>query len=164
MKRLLGLCLFGCISLFANDSFKVGEVVTKWKAIGANHTIQIEYIKDPDINGVTCYISRAKTGGISGSFGLAEDTSDASISCRQTGYIELPKKLIENPKLASEPQDVFQKSTSLIFKKMNVVRFWDKDNNSLVYLVYSDKVIDGSPQNSVSAISINNNGFVKPIK
>ncbi len=161
MKKLLLLGMLG-LSLFANESKKVGEVVTKWKAIGANHTIQIEYIKDPDISGVTCYISRAKTGGVSGSLGLAEDTSDASISCRQTGYIELPKELIENPKLASTPQEVFKKNTSLIFKTMNVVRFLDKDNNSLVYLVYSDKVIDGSPQNSVSAISINNNGFSKP--
>lgn len=159
MKKLLILCLLS-ISLFANESKKVGEVVTKWKAIGANHTIQVEYIKDPDIPGVTCYISRAKTGGISGTLGIAEDTSDASIACRQTDYINLTPEFLNQNK-NSEPQEVFKKSTSLFFKKMNVVRFYDKDNNSLIYLVYSDKIIEGSPQNSISAISVNNSGFTK---
>ena len=161
MKFILLMFVSLISFVFANDSVKIGEVVTKWKAIGANHTIQIEYIKDPEISGVTCYISRAKTGGVTGSLGLAEDTADASISCRQTGFIELPEYYLKNSKSKTEPKDVFKKNTSLIFKTMNVVRFYDKDNNSLIYLVYSDKVIDGSPQNSLSSITINNNGFLK---
>ena len=129
----------------------IGEVSTTFKMLGANDKIVIEAFDDPDIPGATCYVSRAKTGGIKGSFGVAEDKADASLSCRQTGKIVLP------PDVASGKKDgerVFRKSTSLLFKKLQVVRFYDSQRNALVYLSYSDKIIDGSPQNSISTIAI----------
>ncbi|MEO2043782.1 MAG: CreA family protein, partial [Nitrospinaceae bacterium] len=115
--------------------------------LGSNHKIVIEAFDDPKISGVTCHLSRAKTGGISGSLGIAEDKADASIACRQIGPIKLPTG-ITNGEL------VFTKKTSLVFKALQVVRFYDKKRNVLVYLVYSDKLIDGSPKNSISTVPI----------
>lgn len=130
---------------------QVGEVRTKFKMLGANDKIVIEAFDDPDIPGATCYLSRAKTGGISGSMGLAEDKADASLSCRQTGPITLPEKVLSGK---ADGDRVFRKSTSLLFKTMQVVRFYDKKRNCLVYLTYSNKIIDGSPKNSISTIPI----------
>lgn len=128
---------------------EIGEVSTAFKLLGANHKIVIEAFDDPDIAGATCYVSRAKTGGIKGSFGVAEDTSDASISCRQTGPITLPESVASGK---DDGREVFKKSTSLLFKKMQVVRFYDKKRSTLVYLTYSDRIIEGSPKNSISTI------------
>ena len=130
---------------------EIGEVRTRFKMLGANDTIVVEAFDDPDIAGATCYLSRAKTGGISGSVGLAEDTSDASLACRQTGKIELPEKISSGE---ADGERVFRKSTSLLFKTMQVVRFYDKKRNALVYLTYSNRIIEGSPKNSISAIPI----------
>ncbi|CAK8711961.1 CreA protein [Candidatus Electrothrix laxa] len=129
----------------------VGEVSTTFKLLGANDKIVIEAFDDPHISGATCYLSRAKTGGIKGTVGLAEDKSDASIACRQTGPITLPKDVASGK---DDGERVFRKSTSLLFKKMQVVRFYDPKRNTLVYLTYSDKFIDGSPKNSISTIVI----------
>ena len=129
----------------------IGEVSTTFKLIGANDKIVIEAFDDPDVSGATCYLSRAKTGGIKGTVGLAEDTSDASIACRQTGPIILPEEVASGE---SNGDQVFRKSTSLLFKKLQVVRFYDPKRNTLVYLTYSDKIIDGSPKNSISTIVI----------
>ena len=128
---------------------EIGGVSTAFKLLGANHKIVIEAFEDPDIKGATCYVSRAKTGGIKGSLGVAEDTSDASISCRQTGPITLPESVASGKE---DGKAVFKKSTSLLFKKMQVVRFYDKKRSTLVYLTYSDRVIEGSPKNSISTI------------
>jgi CreA protein len=125
----------------------IGKVDTAFKLLGANHSIVVEAFDDPKVKGVTCHLSRAKTGGIKGSLGLAEDRSDASISCRQIGPISFAEKLKQGEK-------VFSKKTSLIFKSMQVVRFYDAKRNTLAYLVYSDRVIDGSPQNSLSTVPI----------
>lgn len=128
---------------------EIGEVSTAFKLLGANHKIVIEAFDDPDIAGATCYVSRAKTGGIKGSLGVAEDTSDASISCRQTGPITLPESVASGKE---DGREVFKKSTSFLFKKMQVVRFYDKKRSTLVYLTYSDRIIEGSPKNSISTI------------
>ncbi len=124
---------------------EVGEVSTAFKLIGANHKIVVEAFDDPKVEGVSCFVSRAKTGGISGSLGLAEDTSDASIACRQTGPIRYLDDL-------EAGEEVFKKRTSLVFKALQVVRFYDPERNTLIYLSYSDKLVDGSPQNSISAV------------
>ena len=126
---------------------EIGEVDTAFKLLGANHKIVVEAFDDPDVPGVTCFLSRAKTGGISGSLGLAEDTSDASIACRQTGPVTIPEDL-------EEGEQVFRQRTSLLFKALQVVRFHDEARNTLVYLSYSDKLIDGSPKNAISAVVI----------
>lgn len=130
---------------------QVGEVSTAFKLLGANHKIVIEAFDDPDLAGATCYVSRAKTGGIKGSLGLAEDTSDASIACRQTGPIKLPEDVVNGQR---DGERVFRKSTSILFKKLQVVRFYDPKRNVLIYLTYSDRLVDGSPKNSISAIEV----------
>ena len=145
--------LFGlvCATVGSAQAELVGSVDTVFKLLGPDHKIVVEAFDDPDVKNVTCYISRAKTGGIKGGLGLAEDTADAAISCQQVGPIELSDK-IKNGK--AEGDVVFQKRTSLVFKKLQVVRFYDAKRNSLIYLSYSDKVIDGSPKNALSAVPI----------
>lgn len=126
---------------------QIGEVDTAFKLLGANHKIIVEAFDDPKVSGVSCFVSRAKTGGISGSLGLAEDTSDASIACRQTGPISFVGEL-------KEGEEVFGRRASILFKRVQVVRFYDPVRNTLVYLTYSDKLIDGSPKNAISAVVI----------
>ena len=130
---------------------QIGSVDTVFKMFGPDHKIVVEAFDDPDVQNVTCYISRAKTGGIKGGLGLAEDTSDAAISCQQVGPVELSDK-IKNGKTQGDV--VFQKRTSLVFKKLQMVRFYDAKRNALVYLTYSDKIVDGSPKNAISAVPI----------
>ncbi|MEO9331378.1 CreA family protein [Ectopseudomonas guguanensis] len=125
----------------------IGEVSTVFKWVGPNDKIVVEAFDDPKVAGVTCYLSRAKTGGVKGGLGLAEDRAEASIACRQVGPIEFKGKL-------KDGEEVFKERTSLVFKTMQVVRFFDARRNTLVYLVYSDRVIEGSPQNAVTAIPI----------
>ena len=125
----------------------VGEVDTVFKLIGPDHKIVVDAHDDPKVNGVTCYVSRAKTGGIKGAVGLAEDKSEASIACRQVGPISFAAPL-------PTQEEVFNERISLVFKKLRIVRMIDKTRNTLVYLTYSDRVIDGSPQNSVTAVAI----------
>ena len=126
---------------------EIGSVDTTFKLFGANHKIIIEAFDDPKISGVTCHLSRAKTGGITGSLGIAEDTADASIACRQVGPIQIDRELKDGEK-------VFKEKTSILFKSMQVVRFHDKKRDVLIYLVYSDKLVDGSPKNSISSVPI----------
>jgi len=130
---------------------EIGSVDTAFKFIGPNHKIVIEAFDDPGVSGATCYLSRAKTGGISGAMGLAEDTSDASITCRQTGPIRLPADIASGER---DGEEVFKKSISLLFKTIQVVRFFDRKRYALVYLTYSDKLIEGSPKNSISTVVI----------
>ncbi len=126
---------------------QIGEVDTVFKFLGPDHKIVVEAHDDPKVNGVTCYVSRAKTGGIKGAVGLAEDLSEASIACQQVGPISFAKPL-------PLQEEVFSERISLVFKKIRIVRMVDKARNSLVYLTYSDRVIEGSPQNSVATVAI----------
>lgn len=142
MKRIIAFALLLAMPAQADE---IGEVTTAWKLLGANHRIVVEAFDDPKVEGVSCFVSRARTGGISGSLGLAEDTSDASIACRQTGPIRFLDEL-------EEGEDVFSERASLLFKRIQVVRFFDETRNTLVYLTYSDKLIEGSPKNSLSAV------------
>lgn len=134
-----------CASPAAGE--EIGSVDTAFKFFGANHKIVVEAFDDPKVAGVSCFVSRAKTGGIKGSLGLAEDTSDASIACRQTGPIAWKERL-------DAGETVFRERSSLIFKTVQVVRFWDPARSTLVYLTYSDKLIDGSPKNAISAVTV----------
>ncbi|MFN3986779.1 MAG: CreA family protein [Rhodocyclaceae bacterium] len=125
----------------------VGSVDTAFKLIGRNHQVVVEVFDDPKVKGVACYVSRARTGGIKGSLGLAEDTADASVACRQIGDIAFTEPL-------RAQEEVFSQSASILFKKIRIVRMVDARRNTLVYLVYSDKLIDGSPQNNVTAVPV----------
>ncbi len=142
---IAALALAACAA--SSRAEPVGEVDTVFKWIGPDHKIVVDAYDDPDVAGVTCYVSRAKTGGIKGGLGLAEDKAEASIACRQTGPISFPKPL-------RQQDEMFSERISLVFKKLRVVRMVDRPRNTLVYLTYSDRVIEGSPQNSVTAVPV----------
>ena len=149
MRRTLSVIALG-LSLSTASMAKVeavGEVDTVFKFIGPDHKIVVEAYDDPGVGGVTCYVSRAKTGGIKGALGLAEDKSEASIACRQVGPITIAKPL-------PVQEEVFNERLSIVFKKLRIVRMVDKARNTLVYLTYSDRLIEGSPQNSVTAVPV----------
>jgi CreA protein len=124
-----------------------GSVSTRFHFLGPNDKIVVDAFDDPKVDGVACHISRAQTGGIKGGLGVAEDTSDASIACRQVGPIKITGKLVEGER-------VFDERRSLIFKSLQVVRFLDEKRNVLVYVAYTDRVIEGSPKNSISSVPI----------
>ena len=125
----------------------VGCTSTTFRIFGPNDKICVMAFDDPKIPGVSCHISQARTGGIKGGIGVAEDPSRFSIACRQTGPIVLPEKL---PK----EENVFSESTSLIFKNTKVIRMYDAKRNTLVYVAISKRVIEGSPMNSLSTVPI----------
>lgn len=141
----LGLALAG--SSLGALAEKIGTVDTAFQWIGRDHDILVEAYDDPGATGVTCYVSRARTGGIKGTLGLAEDRAEASIACRQTGPISFAKPL-------PQQQEVFSERMSILFKRLRIVRMVDAPRNTLIYLTYSEKLVDGSPQNSVTAVPI----------
>lgn len=126
---------------------RIGEVDTVFKLIGPDHKIVIEAYDDPKVRGVTCYVSRAKTGGIKGALGLAEDRAEASIACRQVGPLAFREPL---PK----QEEVFSERLSVIFKKLRIVRIVDPKRNALAYLTYSERLIEGYPQNAITAVPV----------
>ena len=145
VKRLLPVAL--CIACFSAAAERIGEVDTVFKLIGPDHKIVVEAYDDPRVAGVTCHVSRAKTGGISGALGLAEDKAEASIACRQVGPISFAQPL-------PQQEEVFNERLSILFKKLRIVRIVDKKRNTLVYLTYSDRLIEGSPKNSITAVPV----------
>jgi len=126
---------------------EIGCVTTEWKLLGANHKVCVNAFTDPEIPCVTCYMSQARTGGVSGAVGLAEDPSEFSLDCRQTCPVTLPPKLDTRRK-------VFSEGTSVLFKDTQVTRFFDKKRNALIYLAISRKIVSGSPKNSISTVVI----------
>lgn len=129
---------------------EIGSVDTAFKFLGPNHKVVVDAFDDPSVQGIACYISRAKTGGVKGAIGLAKDASRFSVACRQTGKIQFIKPL-------PPQEEVFKESASFIFKHVRVVRMVDVKRNALVYLTYSDKLIDGSPDNAITAVAILDN-------
>jgi CreA protein len=125
----------------------IGDVDTAFQWIGPDHKIVVEAYDDPKVAGVTCYVSRAKTGGIKGALGIAEDRSDASIACRQVGPVSVKQPL-------PRQEEVFSERLSILFKRLRIVRMVDRSRNTLVYLTYSDRLVDGSPQNAVTAVAV----------
>jgi CreA protein len=146
-KKCLAASLLIATVRGAAHAESIGEVDTVFKLIGPDHKIVVDAYDDPRVAGVTCYVSRAKTGGLKGAMGLAEDKSEASIACRQVGPISFAKPL-------PVQEEIFNERLSILFKKLRVVRMVDKQRNTLVYLTYSDRVIEGSPKNSVTAVAV----------
>jgi len=144
---LLVIVLFGWWLFSRPDRGTTGSVDTQFRWLGPNDKIVVDGFDDPKAQGVACHIARAQTGGIKGELGVAEDTSDASIACRQVGLIKILGEL-------KDGERVFDERRSLVFKKLQVVRFFDRERNVLVYIAYSDRVIAGSPQNSISTVPI----------
>ena len=123
-------------------------ISTTFRIIGANDKVCISAFDDPKVSGVACHISQARTGGLKGTFGLAEDPSRFSIACRQVGPISVDVNKLE------VEEKVYSESTSLFFKHTQVFRTVDKARNALVYVAISDRLIDGSPQNAISTVPI----------
>lgn len=146
MKRTLALVLALSASL-STMAETVGDVSTTFKLLSPNDKIVVDVFDDPEVQGVACYLSHAKTGGYKGALGFAEDTSDASVACRQIGPIAFKGKI-------PAQDEVFNARSSFLFKHVRVVRMVDAKRNTLVYLVYSDKLIDGSPKNNVTAVPV----------
>jgi CreA protein len=139
---LLGLWIFS-----RPERGTTGSVSTKFRLFGPNDKIVVDGFDDPKVEGVACHISRAQTGGMKGGLGVAEDTSDASIACRQVGPIKITSEF-------KDGERVFDERRSLLFKTLQVVRFVDRKRNVLVYVAYSDRIIEGSPKNSISSVPI----------
>lgn len=156
---ILGLCAFVLVLALAlwiwsrPDRGTTGQVSTNFRWLGPNDRIAVDGFDDPKVQGVACHISRAVTGGIKGALGVAEDTSDASIACRQVGPIRMTPDL-------KNGEQVFDERRSFLFKQLHVVRFYDRGRNVLVYVSYSDRVMAGSPKNSISSVPIM--GWVAP--
>ena len=146
MKKILYLLLLTAVSLAASAE-TIGDVSTTFKLLSPNDKVVVDVFDDPAVEGVACYLSHAKTGGYAGALGFAEDTSDASVACRQVGPISFKDKI-------DKQDEVFNARSSFLFKHVRVVRMVDVKRNTLVYLVYSDKIIDGSPKNNVTAVAV----------
>ncbi len=144
---LLIIVLFGWWLFSGPERGTTGSVSTQFRWLGPNDKIVVDGFDDPKVQGVACHISRAQTGGIKGALGVAEDTSDASIACRQIGPIRFLGEF-------KDGERVFDEKRSLVFKSLQVVRFFDRQRNVLVYVSYSDRVITGSPKNSISTVPI----------
>lgn len=154
--RLTGLAAAFVLVAFGAAAEPIGEVDTVFKFIGPDHKIVVDAYDDPKVEGVTCYVSRAKTGGLKGAFGLAEDKAEASIACRQVGPIRFPAPV-------EAQEEMFSERISLVFKRLRVVRMVDPKRNVLVYLTYSDRVIEGSPQNSLTVVPVDRQTAI-PVK
>lgn len=130
-----------------DDPVRIGDVSTTFRVLGRNDRIIVDRYDDPKVPGVSCYLSRADTGGIKGTVGLATDPSRFSISCRATGPVTVPDRLPKN-------EVAFGASASWLFKEIRVTRMWDADKRVLVYLVWSTQALStgGSPFNSISIV------------
>jgi CreA protein len=147
MSRSLAALLLALCFSTPGAAEPIGEVDTVFKFIGPDHKIVVDAYDDPAVSGVACYVSRAKTGGIKGAIGIAEDKAEASIACRQVGPIAFKGPV-------RQQEEMFSERISLVFKRLRVVRMVDRNRNALVYLTYSDRVIEGSPQNSVTVVPV----------
>ncbi|MCG5074579.1 CreA family protein [Paraburkholderia tagetis] len=134
----------GALAAGAAHAEQIGSVNTNFRITGSDRVV-VEAYDDPAVSGVTCYVSRARTGGVKGTLGIAEDPTEASIACRQIGPISFAAPL-------KQQADVFSERMSLVFKTLHVVRVVDTKRNALVYLTYSDRVVSGSAKNSVTAV------------
>ncbi len=153
---LAALALVLALSACGAGAEPIGSVDTVFKLIGPDHKIVVDAYDDPKVAGVTCYVSHAKTGGVKGALGLAEDKSEASIACRQVGPVSIKQPL-------PQQEEVFNERLSILFKRLRIVRMVDHARNTLVYLTYSDRVIEGSPQNAVTAVAVDR-GTPIPVK
>jgi CreA protein len=147
VKRLMIIIIFGIATATTTEAEEIGCVSTTWRVL-ADDKICVSAFDDPKVPGVTCHLSQARTGGMKGTVGVAEDRSRFSIACRQVGPIT-----VDLAKLPDE-EEAFSERTSLLFKQTRVVRIVDRARRTLVYLAYSTKVVEGSPFNSISSVPV----------
>jgi len=144
---VLSLGGLGAVPALAGGPDLIFRQSTDFKLLTPNDKLATYGVDDPLVDGVVCYYTVHEKGGVSGTLGLAENTSDVSLACRQYGPIRFNAKF-------SQGEQVFSEKRSLFFKRMQIVRGCDTKRNVLVYMVYSDKIVEGSPENSTSAVSI----------
>lgn len=148
MKKVMCLAMMLLLAACGKDSDKIGEASTVFNLLGKNDRIEVEAFDDPDVHGLSCFLSYAKKGGLKETVNLEEDASDASVSCVQTAPI------IEfNENVVAKPRQVFKRDASFAFKSLQIIRYYDAKRKAFAYLVYSDKIIQGSPKNSLSAFA-----------
>ena len=148
MKKIIAATAFALCSTIAFGQEVIGSVNSAFHIFGSDKIV-IEAFDDPKVAGVTCYLSNAQKGGLSGAVGLAEDPSEASIACRAVG--NTPARIVTQ---FAQGEDVFTQARSPLFKRMRVVRFYDSKRNVVNYLSYTDKLVDGSPKNSLSVVPL----------
>jgi CreA protein len=145
---LAGLVALGAVaSRAAEQPDLIFKRSTVFKWLTPNDKLATYGIDDPGVEGVACHFTVPERGGLKGWIGVAEEVSDISLACRQIGPIKIKEKF-------SQGEDVFRRRRSLFFKKMQIVRGCDAKRNVLVYMVYSDRLIEGSPKNSTSTVPI----------
>jgi CreA protein len=147
MRKLAWLALLAATLVSPATAEEIGSVDTEFKLIGPDHKVVVEAFDDPSVEGIACYVSRAKTGGIKGALGVAEDPARFSVACRQVGPIRFTKPL-------PRQEQVFREGASLVWKHVRVVRIVDPKRNTLTYLSYSDRLIDGFPDNAITAVAV----------
>lgn len=161
LVRVLLLTLVGAVmahgAMAADGPELIFKRSTVWKMLTPDHKLATYAIDDPIVDGVSCHFTVPEKGGISGWLGVAEEVSDISLACRQVGPIAFKGKF-------EQGDDMFSQRRSLVFKKMQIVRGCDTKRNVLVYVVYSDKLIEGSPKNSTSTVPIMPWGTIEPAR
>ena len=148
MKRLMLAAVLGLAAGSAQAQVRIDSINTNFRWLGPDDKIVVERYDDPRVDNVSCYLSRAETGGIKGGLGFAEDPSRFSVACRAVGPITLPDKMPRTEVIAFS-------QASLFFKSFQIHRALDTDKHVLVYTVVSTKLINGSPFNSVSVVPVN---------
>ena len=144
----LGLALLtGTATASSNDPELIFKKSTVWKLLTPDDKLAVYAIDDPEVEGVACHFTVPERGGLKGMIGVAEQTSDVSLACRQVGPVKFKRPLAQG-------DEMFRERRSLFFKKMQIVRGCDPVNNVLVYISYTDKLIEGSPQNNVTAVPV----------
>lgn len=153
----LVLLLMAAVPAAADGPDLIFKKSTVWKFLTPDHKLATYAVDDPIVEGVACHFTVPEKGGISGWIGVAEEVSDVSLACRQVGPISFKEKF-------EQGEEIFRQRRSLFFKKMRIVRGCDTKRNVLVYLVYSDRLIEGSPKNSTSSVPIMPWGDQMPLK
>jgi CreA protein len=141
----------------ADDPDLIFRKSTVWKALTPNDKLAVYGLDDPAVDGVACHYTVPEKGGVKGMLGVAEEVSDISLACRQVGPVRFKEKF-------EQGSVVFSERRSLIFKKMQIVRGCDAKRNVLVYLVYSDRIVEGSPKNSTSSVPLMPWGTEQPMR
>ena len=151
MRSLLAFCITVLVAMGSAAAADKPDLIFKkstvWKFLTPDHKLATYAIDDPLIDGVACHFTVPEKGGLSGMFGVAEELSDTSLACRQIGPITIKEKFEQGDEMYTERR-------SLVFKKLQIVRGCDIKRNVLVYLIYSDRLIEGSPDNSTSTVPI----------
>jgi CreA protein len=152
LALLLALPFLATPTKAADEAREIGYVNTALTNLGItrSHRVVVERFTDPEIEGISCYISQARTGGFSGMLGIAEDPSRFALNCIATG----PVRVSEGVRRGERGEAVYESSTSLFFKETRVHRFLDQERGAVVYLAWSTRLVDGSPYNAVSAVPI----------